>query len=92
MWSFILGTAGLLSWAGIRRLLELRERHKVVDNSNNGGGHSGGGVFGLLGGGGGGGVARGTGLSSSSSSRRTAPGGSYSPLDDPRGNGGRGAG
>ena len=25
MWGFILGTAGLLGWAGIRRVLEMRE-------------------------------------------------------------------
>ena len=86
MWAFILGTAGLLGWSGLRRLLELRERNKGR-----------GGVFGVLGGGGGaaasgsGGVGeRGTGLFGRVAAGGTA--GAYSPLDDPRGGGGRAAG
>ncbi|KAK0644200.1 hypothetical protein B0T16DRAFT_447924 [Cercophora newfieldiana] len=77
VWAFILGTAGLLGWAGIRRLVELREQNK------------GGGLFGVLGGGGSSGAEGGRGTGLFGRGRPGGQAGAYSPLDDPRGGGGR---
>ncbi|KAK3682304.1 hypothetical protein B0T22DRAFT_432815 [Podospora appendiculata] len=75
VWGFILGTAGLLGWAGVRRLLEMREGRKTVFGSAGGSGLVGGtgrvaSAFGRRGGGGGGVDNRDR--------------GAYSPLEDPR--------
>lgn len=80
VWGFVLGTAGLLGWASVRRVLEIREARKKAAGS-------GGGLFGGLGGSnnrGGEGAERGNGLFG-----RTTSGGGYSPLDVQRGGGGR---
>ncbi|KAK4165641.1 hypothetical protein QBC43DRAFT_315579 [Cladorrhinum sp. PSN259] len=72
VWGFILGTLGLLGWAGVKRVVEGYEQGRINRpggggrGSNNNGGGGGGGVFGrvvgLVGGGGtgqqGGGVTR----------------------------------
>ncbi|KAK0616758.1 hypothetical protein B0T14DRAFT_556176 [Immersiella caudata] len=80
VWAFILGTAGLLGWAGLRRLVEANK------------GAAGGWLNGVLPGGAAAAGAeggRGTGLFGRERGRLA---GGYSPLDDPRGGGGRGAG
>ncbi|KAK3332293.1 hypothetical protein B0T19DRAFT_473210 [Cercophora scortea] len=67
VWGFILGTAGLLGWAGLRRLLEMREGRKAAGIVGGGTGR----VVNAFGrrGGGGGGVDNGD-------------RGVYSPLED----------
>lgn len=91
MWGFLLGTAGLLGWAALRRVIDSarerqqRGRQQQQQGVVGGGGMGmGGGVFGrfegLMGGGNGGAGDNGQGF-------RTAPGGRvdrgvYDPLED----------
>ncbi|KAK3375872.1 hypothetical protein B0T24DRAFT_617235 [Lasiosphaeria ovina] len=97
VWGFILGTAGLLGWAGLRRVLELRD----------GAGKDGGGFLGALplaGGGGGGSGSRAAGgigvvrraVASVSGGGGSGGGGEdrglYSPLENADGRLGRGPG
>ncbi|KAI1813863.1 hypothetical protein GGS20DRAFT_448745 [Poronia punctata] len=49
VWAFLLGTAGLLAWAAVKRVNEMREGRKANHSAVGGGG--GGGVAGVAGGG-----------------------------------------
>ncbi|KAK3381908.1 hypothetical protein B0H63DRAFT_215875 [Podospora didyma] len=102
VWGFILGTAGLLGWAGLKRVLELRETRKSGGSGSLPLGSAAGSAAGGLGGLGssgrntaGGGAMRrspvsaGDGGVGSSSSRDR---GMYSPLETDGGNFGRGPG
>ncbi|KAM7186798.1 hypothetical protein V8F20_011231 [Naviculisporaceae sp. PSN 640] len=92
VWSFILGTLGLLGWAGIRGVVEARDRREMAAQAaagGRGGGQQGGGSslpFNTAGngsnvGGGGGILQRILGLGGAGRSQGGG-GGTYAPLDD----------
>ena len=88
VWSFILGTTGLLGWAGLRRVLEARERRSTGAAVPSGQGAQGseGGMFSRAGGGGGGLWARlagGGGGQQGGGGGGHAGGGGYAPLESP---------
>jgi hypothetical protein len=94
VWVFILGTAGLLGWATLKRVIdsakERRRRQGTAGQGMGGGGGRFGGLGGWMGGGGGGsGDGRGPGLLG-----RTGPGNRevYDPLEDGHDGGVRGTG
>ncbi|KAK0671923.1 hypothetical protein QBC41DRAFT_218260 [Cercophora samala] len=92
VWGFILGTAGLLSWAGVRKVIDSRmERQR----QQHGGSGAGGGIMGVIGGlvsggggGGGNGAQRGGNIGGGGLTRRGTGGGGgegqgrYSPLGE----------
>ncbi|KAK1754223.1 hypothetical protein QBC47DRAFT_325351 [Echria macrotheca] len=83
VWGFVLGTAGLLGWAGVRRVLEMRNKTPGAGGRGGGGG---GGLFGAAFG-----RAAGSGAGGASD-RRNGLSTGYSPLQDSRGGGTRGGG
>ncbi|KAK4233251.1 hypothetical protein C8A03DRAFT_39053 [Achaetomium macrosporum] len=95
VWGFILGTAGLLGWAGLRRVVDSakeRQRARGLGQGRAGGGRFGVGVGGLPLGGGVDGAGGGSNRRGSALSRRTGSGGGggrggvdrglYDPLED----------
>nr|CDP28201.1 Putative protein of unknown function [Podospora anserina S mat+] len=85
VWGFILGTAGLLSWAGVKRVIDSRMERQRQERGNEGGG----GIMGVIGGlVSGGNAQRGGNIGGGGLTRRGTGGGggegqgTYSPLGE----------